>query len=253
MIINYKDVNLSYQKYGDSKEVIVILPGWGETRNTFLEMINILMIDYTVYIIDYPGFGDTVFPNHNLTMDDYSEMIIKFLNDLKITSPNVIAHSFGGRIAILLSSKYNITIKNLILIDSAGIKPKMTLTKKIRLKLYKTLQSFANYLPRKLKNKFKTFLFNKFSSSDYQSLDEKMRETFKNIVNLDLTNHLSSIKSNTLILWGEKDSDTPLKDGKLMHKKITNSELIIFPNCTHYCYLENTYVIIKIILCFLED
>ena len=28
---------------------------------------------------------------------------------------------------------------------------------------------------------------------------------------------------------------------------------IIFPNCTHYCYLENTYVIIKIILCFLED
>ena len=70
---------------------------------------------------------------------------------------------------------------------------------------------------------------------------------------LDLTNYLSSINTNTLILWGEKDTDTPLKDGKLMHKKITNSELIIFPNCTHYCYLENTYVIIKIILCFLED
>ena len=129
----------------------------------------------------------------------------------------------------------------------------MTLKKKFRLKLYKTLQSLADYLPKKFKHKFKTYLFNKFSSSDYQSLDENMRETFKNIVNLDLTNYLSSINSNTLILWGEKDTDTPLKDGKLMHKKITNSELIIFPNCTHYCYLENTYVIIKIILCFLED
>ena len=245
-------MNLSYKKYGDGKEIIVILPGWGETRNTFLEMINILMIDYTVYIIDYPGFGDTPFPNHDLTMDNYAEMVIKFLNDLNITNPIIIAHSFGGRISILLASKYNIPIKNLILIDSAGIIPKMTLKKKFRLNLYKTLQSLANYLPKKIKCKFKTYLFNKFSSSDYQSLDENMRQTFKNIVNLDLTKYLSSINTNTLILWGEKDIDTPLKDGKLMHKKITNSELIIFPNCTHYCYLENTYVIIKIILCFLE-
>ena len=252
MTINYEDINLSYKKYGDGKEIIVILPGWGETRNTFLEMINILMIDYTVYIIDYPGFGDTPFPNHDLTMDDYTEMIIKFLNDLNITKPNIIAHSFGGRISILLASKYNIPIKNLILIDSAGIIPKMTLKKKFRLNLYKTLQSLANYLPKKIKYRFKTYLFNKSSSSDYQSLEENMRQTFKNIVNLDLTKYLSSINTNTLILWGEKDIDTPLKDGKLMHKKITNSELIIFPNCTHYCYLENTYVIIKIILCFLE-
>ena len=248
-----KDTYLSYLKYGNGENTIVILPGWGETRNTFLEMINILMIDYTVYIIDYPGFGNTPFPNHNLTMDDYTSLVIDLFKKLNINNPNIIAHSFGGRIARLLSAKYNIPIKNLILIDSAGIKPKMTLKKKFRLKLYKTLQSLANYLPRKIKSKFKTYLFNKFSSSDYQALDENMRETFKNIVNLDLTNYLTSINTNTLILWGEKDTDTPLKDGKLMHKKITNSELIIFPNCTHYCYLENTYVIIKIILCFLED
>ena len=80
-----------------------------------------------------------------------------------------------------------------------------------------------------------------------------MRNTFKNIINLDLTNNLTNIKANTLILWGEKDLDTPLKDAKIMHKKITKSELIIFPNCTHFCYLENTYVIIRIILCFLDD
>lgn len=253
MTINYENITLSYKRYGDGKEVIVILPGWGETRNTFLEIINILKIDYTVYIIDYPGFGDTPFPNYNLTMDDYTLLILDFLKKLNITNPNIIAHSFGGRISILLAAKYNVPIKSLILIDSAGIKPKLTLKKKLRLKLYKTLQSLANYLPKKIKDTFKTYLFNKFSSSDYQSLDENMRETFKNIVNLDLTNYLSKIKCNTLILWGEKDIDTPLKDGKLMHKKITNSELIIFPNCTHFCYLENTYVIIKIILCFLES
>ena len=252
MTINYKNINLTYYKYGDKKDVIIILPGWGETRNTFLEIINILKTDYTVYIIDYPGFGETKFPDYDLTLDDYADLIIHFMEQLNIKSPNIIAHSFGGRIAILLTGKYKIKLNNLILIDSAGIKPKMTLKKKWRLKCYKTLQSLANYLPKKIKAKAKTYLFNKFSSSDYQALDTNMRNTFKNVINLDLTNYLKDITTNTLILWGEKDLDTPLRDAKIMHKKITNSELIIFPNCTHYCYLENTYVIIRIILCFLD-
>ena len=252
MTINYKNINLTYYKYGDKKDVIIILPGWGETRNTFLEIINILKIDYTVYIIDYPGFGETKFPNYDLTLEDYTNLIIHFMEQLNIKNPNIIAHSFGGRIAILLAGKYKIKLNNLILIDSAGIKPKMTLKKKWRLKCYKFLQNLANYLPKKTKQKIKTYLFNKFSSSDYQALDANMRNTFKNIINLDLTNYLKDITTNTLIIWGEKDIDTPLKDAKIMHKKITNSELIIFPNCTHYCYLENTYVIIRIILCFLD-
>ena len=252
MTINYKNINLTYYKYGDKKDVIIILPGWGETRNTFLEIINILKIDYTVYIIDYPGFGETKFPNYDLTLEDYTNLIIHFMEQLNIKNPNIIAHSFGGRIAILLAGKYKIKLNNLILIDSAGIKPKMTLKKKWRLKCYKFLQNLANYLPKKIKQKIKTYLFNKFSSSDYQALDANMRNTFKNIINLDLTNYLKDITTNTLIIWGEKDIDTPLKDAKIMHKKITNSELIIFPNCTHYCYLENTYVIIRIILCFLD-
>ena len=253
MYYNKEGYTLYYEKYGQGENKILILPGWGDTRKTFDCLINWLQEDFTIYIIDYPGFGNSPFPNHDLTIYDYTNIIRNFMTDTNIINPIIIAHSFGGRIAILLSSKYNMPIKNLILIDSAGIKPKMTLKKKFRLKLYKTLQSIANYLPKKIKQRFKTYLFNKFSSSDYQSLDANMRETFKNIVNLDLTKYLSSVNTNTLILWGEKDIDTPLKDGKLMHKKITNSELIIFPNCTHYCYLENTYVIIKIILCFLED
>src|SRR5699024_1112950 len=158
MTINYKDINLSYQKYGDSKDVIVILPGWGETRNTFLEMINILKIVYTVYIIDYPVFVETIFSNYNLIMNYYKLMIIKFINDLKKSNPNIVNHSFGGKNDILLTYKYNVYNNNLILIDSAGIKPKMTLKKKFRLKLYKTLQTLADYLPTKFKHKFKTYL-----------------------------------------------------------------------------------------------
>ena len=139
MYYNKDNYAIYYEKHGHGDQTIIILPGWGDTRKTFDFLINKLKNDYTIYIMDYPGFGNTPFPNRNLTMDDYSLLVIDFLSQLNITNPIVIAHSFGGRIAILLSSKYNISIKNLILIDSAGIKPKVTLKKKFKLKIYKII------------------------------------------------------------------------------------------------------------------
>ena len=74
-----------------------------------------------------------------------------------------------------------------------------------------------------------------------------MQKTFKNIVNEDLTKYLSNIKSETLILWGEKDLSTPLKDAKLLEKKINNSALIVLKNASHFSYLNYIYLTNKII------
>ena len=81
----------------------------------------------------------------------------------------------------------------------------------------------------------------------------EQRSTFRNIINLDLTPYLPYVQAETLLLWGAKDIDTPLKDGIKMQRKIANSELIIFPRSTHFCYLENPYVIVKTILSFFTD
>ena len=75
-----------------------------------------------------------------------------------------------------------------------------------------------------------------------------MNETFKNIIKEDVKDYLPFIDQETLILWGEKDTATPLKDGKLLGKKIKDSALITFENATHFSYLEypvQTYQIIE--------
>ena len=95
-----KDFTIYYEKYGNGPNSIVILPGWGNTRESFNYLISILKKDYTVYILDYPGFGKSSFPNKDLNISDYSFLITKFINDKKINNPTIIAHSFGGRIVI---------------------------------------------------------------------------------------------------------------------------------------------------------
>ena len=80
-----------------------------------------------------------------------------------------------------------------------------------------------------------------------------MLTTFRNVVNEDLRYYLPYIENETLLIWGEKDIDTPLKDAKLMQKKIKNSALIIYPTATHYSYLEYPILTYNIIEKFLLE
>ena len=80
-----------------------------------------------------------------------------------------------------------------------------------------------------------------------------MRNTFKNIIKEDLKKYYKNIKVETLIIWGEKDIDTPLKDAYKLNKIIKNSGLIILKNLPHYSYLYNPYRINKIIEIFLKE
>lgn len=57
MYINIKDISIYYEKHGMGKQVIFILPGWGDNRQTFDYLISALKDYFTIYIIDYPGFG----------------------------------------------------------------------------------------------------------------------------------------------------------------------------------------------------
>ena len=70
----YKNKNFSfyYEIYGNSPKAILILPGWGYTRETFQRIIQYLQKDYTIYIVDYPYFGNSPLPNKELTIYDYA-------------------------------------------------------------------------------------------------------------------------------------------------------------------------------------
>lgn len=252
MYLNINDITIYYETYGDNKKSILILPGWGNTRETFHHIINNFKNNYKIYILDYPALGKSPIPKKTLTIYDYAELIIEFMKKLNIKNPIIIAHSFGGRITTLLSGYYKIPIKKLILIDIAGIKPKKTLKRYIKEKTYKTLKKLIKLLPKKVHKKTQQKLFKFFASSDYNNLPIQMRETFKNIVNEDLKKYLKKINNETLILWGEIDKDTPLKDAYKIKKEIKNSALIILKNATHYSYLNYPILVNNIIYEFIK-
>ena len=65
-----------------------------------------------------------------------------------------------------------------------------------------------------------------------------MKKTFQNIISINLKKYYQKISYKTLILWGEKDTSTPLKDAYLLKKIISNSILKTYENTNHFPYLE---------------
>ena len=101
MYYKYNNTTLFYEKYGNTNKDILILPGWGDTRKTFTNIINNIN-NHNIYIFDYPGFGNSPPLEKEYTIYDYAKLILNFIKDNKINNPIIIAHSFGGRIASIL-------------------------------------------------------------------------------------------------------------------------------------------------------
>ena len=247
MYFTYNDLTIYYEKYGNKEKSIIILPGWGDNRKTFDYMINFLKEYSTVYILDYPGFGNSPFPNTNLTIYDYSILIYEWIKSLNIENPILIGHSFGGRIITTLTGYYNYAFDNIIYLNSAGILPRKKLLLKLKTFIYKTLKRIKIFIPKKYRNRYLSFLFKKFASSDYSSLPEYMKKTFQNVISEDLRPYLKNINSRVLIIWGTNDNITPINDAYIMNKYINNSELIILDKATHFSYLDYPILINNII------
>ncbi len=253
MYFTSEDMTIYYEKYGNHKRNIIILPGWGETRTTFSYMISFLQNYFTVYIVDYPGFGNSPFPAHDLTIYDYTRLIYDWIQKMEINHPIFIGHSFGGRIITVLLGYYHYSFSDIILIDSAGIKPKKTLWSFCKTLTYKFFKKIVSVFPKKYRKQCQDYLFSKFASSDYQNLNSCMRKTFQNIVQEDLKPYLKHIQARTLLIWGDHDVDTPICDAYIMKKYIPKSELIVLEGFTHFSYLENPNLINQIIYEQLKD
>lgn len=130
--------------------------------------------------------------------------------------------------------------KKVVLIDSAGLKPKRSAKYYIKIGIVKTGKFVLNLLPNTEKIKvMKENLLNRVGSSDYKSSPVVLKETMKTILNEDLTNLLPNIKAPTLIIWGTLDKATPLSDALKMEKLIPNAGLVKYEGGTHFAYLEN--------------
>lgn len=252
------DLKINYINKGvkDGKgENVLLIHGWGANIQLYQKIIDNLSNYCNVYALDLPGCGRSGEPKEVLTLDNYVNLIIKFIEKLNIDNITLIGHSHGGRIIIKLLNREDLHFKTnkIILLGSAGIVHKKSFSKIVRLKIVKLgKRILESKIVSKLAPNLLDNLRNKIGSEDYKMASPVMKKTLINIVNEDLSSFLPKIKNETLLIWGDKDTQTPIEDGRLMNKLIENSGIVEIKNASHYAFLEQPDYINRVIDAFLK-
>ena len=237
MKIKVKGLNINYIQEGEGYDII-LLHGWGCSIETMIPILNILKDSAKVTVLDLPGFGESDKPEKPINSYEYTEIVNEFIEKIGIKTANILGHSHGGRIGIILSSKYPEKVNKLVLIDSAGIIPKRSLKYYFKVYSFKLLKKIYLKLNKNDKRKLQKF-YKKYGSEDYKNSEGIMRQTMVKVINDNLEPLLEKIKAPTLLIWGEEDDSTPLYMAKIMEKKIKDSGLVLIEKGGHYSYIDD--------------
>lgn len=217
-------------------------------------LANHLKKNFKVYNVDILGFGKSDLPKRPLNTNDFGDFLNRFIETLNIQDPILIGHSNGGRTIINFAGRNLKPIRKIVLIDAAGIKPKRKPKYYIKVYTFKILKNILKLLPNKEKyNKIREKMLSKFGSQDYKDSPEVLRKTMSIIINEDQTKLLSNIKVPTLLIWGEKDTATPIRDAKVMEKNIPDSGLVSYKNAGHFSYIDELRSVLAVLDEFLKS
>lgn len=250
--INLDDgTRLAYTVSGEGKPMI-LMHGWGCNADTLASVEKTAAESHRVYNIDFPGFGQSPEPTQVWGVEDYTRALENFVRLLGIEKPVLLGHSFGGRVGILYSSRN--PVDRLVLVDAAGVKPRRPLS------YYVKVYSF------KLMKRLYTLIYGKEGaakrieaerarrgSADYQSASPRMRAILSKVVNEDLCHVMPAIKAPTLLIYGENDTATPVRDAKKIESLVPDAGLVVFPGCGHYSFLDNPYQFAAVLRSFLTN
>ena len=220
---------MHYEVMGNGQTSVVLLHGWGARGRAMLPLAG--AFDKCKLVVpDLWGFGNSPHPDCALTLDDY----VRSVADLIISECNgravVVGHSFGGRIATKLAVLWPQLVQGIVLVNAAGIRPRLGVKRWLLQKRYKWLKARGRDVSR-------------YGSADYCALKGAIRRTFVSVVNEDLRPVLGKVACPALILSGELDRDVLPRCGRIMARKIRNSEFVVIRSAGHFCYVDAPNVV----------
>lgn len=246
MTVTINGLNIHYieqtpPREADITQTVLLLHGWGAPAETYRLIIDHLSSYCRVVAPDLPGFGQSDEPAVPYSPDDFADFVNAFARAVNITEAVVIGHSNGGRIAIKLLTDRACAFKipKAILMDAAGLKPKRPPSYYLKVYSYKAIKGIVSLpgvrsvFPNGLEKARRAF-----GSSDYRSASPIMRQTMSLALAEDLTPLLPHISVPTLLIWGEKDTATPLSHGKRMEQLIPDAGLVVLQGAGHFAFAE---------------
>lgn len=235
VVIN--NLKIYYWVIGHGKPLLV-LHGWNSNSERWQKTAEILAQHNIQAIVpDLPGFGKSQEPLSAWSPDNYADWLAEFCQQVPELKDafHLAGHSFGGALAAKFAIKYPQKVHKLFLVSAACVR-QMKASKKMLWRVSKMIKIFS-FLPKYslARKAFYKFILRK---TDYLQVDGVMKETYLKVIGEDLSHKINFLKVPVVLIWGGKDTSTPMDQANFIHQKIYNSKLVVIPGANHSLQIE---------------
>jgi pimeloyl-ACP methyl ester carboxylesterase len=231
--------------------LLVWAHGWGHTHRNLLPLADATRRLGHSVLLDLPGFGDSPPPSETWGTADYAAAAAEFLDSQPAGRRLWIGHSFGCRVGLQLAARHPGLVDGLFLIAAAGLPRTRTLPERFRIAARRlTFQAARRLTPEGPR---RDALRARFGSADYARAGP-LRPILVKTVAENLSEAARAVRVPTVLLYGDRDSETPPEIGARLNRFIPHSRLIVLRGFDHWSVLtEGHHQIVQRLSEFVEQ
>ncbi len=120
--LNLGDYKVHYLEAGSGRPLLLLHgTALDSAALTYGKMIPELAKHFHVYALDWLGYGDSDKPEMDYSSSNYSSLLVKFIEALRLEHFSMVAFSMGGAMALSYALEHQDNLEKLVLIDSYGL------------------------------------------------------------------------------------------------------------------------------------
>jgi pimeloyl-ACP methyl ester carboxylesterase len=239
------DTEIAFDDIG-SGFPIVFLHGFPLNRTMWEPQVTALVSEFRCITIDMRGFGgSTVSPP--FTMDRYADDVVAVLDTLGIERAVVVGLSMGGYVAFAMWRRHKHRIRALVLADTRAVADSVEVVEKRR-GLIAAAESqgstavanaqIAGLMGRSTRDK-RPDIYDAMHRMMAQAPAQGVIGALEALIaRPDSTSTLATIDVPTLIIVGDEDVITPVKEARRLQEGIPRSRLEILKGAGHLSNVE---------------
>lgn len=242
---------------------VVLIHGLTNSIEHWLLNINALAAEHTVYALDLVGHGRTDKPlSRSYGLADLARFVIEFMDALGIDRADLIGHSLGGGVALVIAETSPKRVRRLVLVDSLGLAADVGIVLRLvsvpgvgealtrialqgdfpkLLKRQRAIWPNTEVVPEEMirlryeatrwKDTRKTYFKTLRASINFRG----MRTTALQ----PIAQGLPSLQLPVLVVWGEQDDLVPSRHARIIQNDVANARVEIFEDAGHDSMVVN--------------
>jgi pimeloyl-ACP methyl ester carboxylesterase len=249
--LTWQSRTIAWDRFGDGPP-LVLLHGTPWSQYLWRPYAEALASRFTVHLWDMPGYGrSSKDPAHTVDLGFQSEVFAHLFRDWGLERPHVIAHDYGGTVALRARLLHGVQYASLCLIDVVALRPWGSPFYRLVREHADVLQQLPSAVHRGAVEAYiRTASHKGLTDTDVEAFVEPWTgelgqpALYRQIEQADerftdeVEERYGDIDEPVHIIWGTEDAWIPVDHALRLHAAMPGSSLALIDDAGHLIQLE---------------